>query len=261
MRKKKIGTERTEEERVARETLERFLAFPLESSRPVMEEFAKLPGAVAVWGEGKKSFVYVPGKREDRIVLAAHADTVWDEIYTGTEGAIGQKVVEKKGVYSGKIPYYGLGADDRAGCAILWLLRNSGHSLLVLDGEEYGEIGANHLAEAYPAIMDELNNHGYIIQPDRRNATEYKTYHLPITEEFRKFIEDSTGYTDAGKASRTDIVVLCERICGVNLSVGYHDEHREYETLVFSEWFNTFRTIKEMIGPEQKRYPLFTDKR
>ena len=36
----------------------------------------------------------------------------------------------------------GIGADDRAGCAILWLLKDSGHSLLVTNGEE---IGCNRL--------------------------------------------------------------------------------------------------------------------
>ena len=95
MRKKRDEKWNEKDVSVARETLERFLSFPLESARPVLEEFAHLPGAVAVFEEGKKSFVFVPGSREDRILLVAHADTVWDALYTGEEGKIGQKFEEK----------------------------------------------------------------------------------------------------------------------------------------------------------------------
>lgn len=71
--------------------------------------------------EGEDSFVYVPGKREDRVVLIAHADTVYNS---------GQEIIFEEGIYRSGTPYCGIGADDRAGCAILYLLKDFGHSLL-----------------------------------------------------------------------------------------------------------------------------------
>ena len=68
--------------------------------------------------------------------------------------------------------------------------------------------------------------------------------------EFEDFIEHSTGYTNAGKRAFTDIVTLCkssESCCGVNLSVGYYDEHTSYETLNIAEWTNTLKIMADLI--------------
>ena len=62
-----------------------------------------------------------------------------------------------------------------------------------------------------------------------------------------KFIEDNTGYKDAGIFSSTDITVLCEKICGVNLSVGYYYEHFTIESLNFNEWLNTLNIARKKI--------------
>lgn len=128
----------------AREVLEHFCSFPLDSSIEVLKEFAKLPGAISCFDEEKKNFVYIPGERSDRVLLVAHADTVWDNEYTNFE-KISQSIIRKRNTYIGTNEEYGIGADDRAGCAILWMLKDSGHSLLVTDGEEHGQIGANHI--------------------------------------------------------------------------------------------------------------------
>ena len=240
----------------AKKALEEFLSMPINSSRPVLEKFAALEGAVSVIEEGKENFVYVPGKRSDRAVLAAHADTVWDEAYV--ESGFKSRPREKNGVYSnGALRVRcGIGADDRAGCAMLWLLRESGHSLLVTDGEEKGMLGSGYIRNHCPELFAEINDHSYIIQADRRNASDYKCYNLPVTDEFRKFIEENTGYSDAGKNAATDIVALCDKICGVNFSVGYYNEHHKEETLVFDEWYNTLCVIEKMISPPQKRFLL-----
>ncbi len=218
-------------------------------------EFAKLPGAVSCFDGGKRNFVYVPGTRKDRVVLVAHADTVWDSGYNQGE-IYTQSLTFENGVYSGTNSDCGIGADDRAGCAILWLLKDSGHSLLIADGEEHGQIGSNHIRSAYPDLFDEINDHSYIIQFDRRGSSDYKFYNLPVSDEFRDFIETKTGYSDAGRAARTDIVTLCGKICGVNLSIGYYDEHTAYERLVFSEWLHTLNVVNDFLKKDQKRYPL-----
>ncbi len=239
----------------ARETLEHFCSYPLDSSREVLEKFAELPDAVSCFDGEKKNFVYVPGSRPDRVVLVAHADTVWDRYYGKTVS--GEQSLKAEGdLYKGTNPDLGIGADDRSGCAILWLLKDSGHSLLVVDGEERRQIGSHHLRTSYPELFRELNEHAYMIQFDRRNGNDYKCYSLPVTHSFRRMIQKRIGYRDAGKNSRTDIIVLCEKICGVNLSVGYYGEHTPDEHLVFSEWFRTLSLAEALLERKQKRYPL-----
>ena len=235
----------------AAEVLLGFLSKPLDSARTVLEEFASLPGArYCDEGRGYRH-VYLPGKREDRVLLVAHADTVWDD-----QIRITQTPVLRDGVIRGEDPTLGLGADDRAGCAILWLLRESGHSLLVLDGEEYGSLAAHHIREEMPALFDELNSHAYAVEVDRRMDRNYKVYDLPVTQEFRAFIEGATGYREADRRSSTDIRVLCRDICGVNLSIGYYDEHTEEEHLVLDEWYRTLTLLETMLDPPQEKYRL-----
>ena len=227
-----------ENDMLEKQVVEEFLAFPLEGTDTVFEKFAALPGAIYRCGEKpKEQFLYVPGTRSDRALLAAHADTVWDAAYEETRGR-------------------GLGADDRAGCAMLWLLKDSGHSLLILDGEEHGAQGSEFLKREYPALFAEMNAHSFIIQLDRRGSSDYKFYKLPVSPEFRTYIELETGYHDAGTESRTDIVVLCETVCGVNLSVGYYDEHGPNESFVYEEWAHTLEVVRNMLIKPLKRYPL-----
>ena len=237
--------------KMALDALLHFLAYPLCEPRGVMAELAALPRAVSDLETAGERFVYVPGTREDRVLLVAHADTVWD----GDADAV-QSVYIEDGVVRGRNGACGIGADDRAGCAILWLLRESGHSLLVLDGEEYGSLGARHLREAHGALFDECNSHAYIVEVDRREDKNYKTYALPVSREFLDFIERETGYRSAGNRSSTDITVLCRDICGVNLSVGYYDEHTEDERLVFAEWYRTLTVLERMLDGPQTRFLL-----
>lgn len=239
----------------AKKVLEEFLSFPLEDSKEILEKFATLPNAFYCNDGKKRNFVYIPGTRKDRVILIAHADSFWDKLYWD-EGKIGQTFKFQNGIYTGVKENYGIGADDRAGCAILWLLKDSGHSLLITDGEETGRIGSFHIKDNYPNIYDELNQHYYMVQFDRRNANDYKCYRLPVTKEFKDFIEKETNYIDAGVNSFTDIVTLCNKICGVNLSVGYYNEHSGRETLVFDEWYNTLDVANKMLSKEQKKFPL-----
>ena len=239
-----------------------FLRCGPESSLPVLERFAQLQGAYAFFDGGKRNFVYIPGTRPDRVLLVAHADTVWDREYLDDEEEVrvysrAHEPCDRYGVISQKsLSKWGIGADDRAGCAMLWLLRDSGHSLLITDGEEHGQIGANYIRARYPRIFDELNGHAYMIQLDRRNGSDYKTYRIPVSDEFRRYIEKHTGFTDAGRTSRTDIAALCRRVAGVNLSVGYHNEHTAEEYLDLNEWRNTLDILRNLLRLPQPRFPL-----
>ncbi len=134
-----------------RKVLEKFLNMPVYSPKEVLEQFSELENAVYVPEvEDKDSFVYVPSKREDRVVLIAHADTVY---YSGVE----QEIIFEDGIYRSGMPYCGIGADDRAGCAILYLLKDFGHSLLILDGEEQGSKGAEAIKNRHKDLFDEIS--------------------------------------------------------------------------------------------------------
>lgn len=244
------------DDKEARKTLEQFLSMTVKSSDDVIDAFAQLPGAQKFEGEGLKRFVYIPGTRDDRVLLVAHADTVWDKNYMPELLDTPQRISYIGGRYYNSNPrsLTGIGADDRAGCAILYLLRNSGHSLLILDGEEHGQIGAHYLKDEHPEIFKEINEHSFAIQFDRRNATDYKCYNIPVTNNFKNHLYRTLGYRNAGTNSRTDIVVLCENICGANLSVGYYGEHTEYEILHYKQWLNTYKKVTEMLSCEQKTY-------
>ncbi|MEI6614195.1 MAG: hypothetical protein WCL37_04800, partial [Chrysiogenales bacterium] len=149
-----------------------FLNMPLGSTGEIFAKFGELQGTEHR-GEGKKQFLYRRGLRKDRVLLVAHADTVWD---CGR-----QEIARENGIIRNRKG--GLGADDRAGCAIVWLLRDLGHSLLIVDGEERGRQGSNWLMEANPDIRNEINNeHNFVIEFDRRNGRDYKCYNVGTLE-------------------------------------------------------------------------------
>ena len=239
--------------------LEKFLSTDLASTRQVFAPFRKIENAVYFPKTNKDSeiecgnFIYIPGRRNDRVLLVAHADTVFFK--NGKH-----QIILENGIYrSGEQDEMtGIGADDRAGCAILYLLKDSGHSLLVLNGEELGSVAACTIQAKHKELYDELNNHQYMIEFDRRNASDYKVYNLPVSQEFKNFIEEKTGYKEADKSSSTDITILCSKICGVNLSIGYYDEHSPDEILVYKEWKHTLDIVRKMLEEPQKKFPLTT---
>lgn len=132
-----------------------FLRFPLGSAEGILDKFARLPGAIRA-GNNLRQFVFVEGQRQNKVVLVAHADTCWDLFYRADKQPVPQNIQLTDGII--RNPGYGLGADDRAGCAILWLLRGLGHSLLIVNGEEYGEIGSGFLMSNRGDIADKINN-------------------------------------------------------------------------------------------------------
>lgn len=242
-----------------RKVLERFLSVSVNDNDEIFDIFKDLPNAVFRQGEKpNERFVYIKGTRDDKVLLVAHADTVWDKNWIGKNKNYTQKLGYSFGAYYNKNSFldFGIGADDRAGCAILYLLRNSGHSILIVDGEEHGQVGSNFLKRENKDIYDEINNHCYALQFDRRNKGDYKCYNIPVTVNFKDFIETNLGFSDAGKKSRTDIVVLCDKICGANLSIGYYDEHTRFESLEYKTWLKTYKKVSQMLEKEQEHFNL-----
>lgn len=231
-----------------------FLNTPLECSDSIFDRFAALPNAVTgIGSESLQRYVYIPGTREDRIVLVAHIDTVWDHAY-GKPFSGAQAVAFEGGIFFSANPTCGIGADDRAGCAMLWVLRECGHSLLIVDGEEHGKRGARYLRRSNRRLFRQLNRHAYMIELDWTETGGCLFNQVDNTERFKKYITEVLGFTDGKAKGGTDLQVLCRDICGVNIGIGYHRCHCAGEQLNVSEWENTLTRLSVFLQQPQPRF-------
>lgn len=170
------------------------------------------------------------------IALAAHLDTVFSappsEIYFD----------QNKGtIWSPQ----GLGADDRAGVFIILQILKTGMrpSIIFTTGEETGGFGAFELAKLdnpFPGLK-------YIIQLDRHGSDDCVFYDCN-NNDFVDYIE-SFGYI-WNFGTYTDICELCPSwgVAGVNLSVGYRNEHSCIETLFVRPLMATLSKVKKMLA-------------
>jgi hypothetical protein len=229
-----------------KDVLMEFMSYPVNNAGSVLARFASLDGAIRE-GTGIKQFVYRRGWRKDRVLLVAHSDTVWEGMtYPGDD--LNPGIILEDGIIRSLVPGFGIGADDRAGCAMLWLLKDLGHSLLVTAGEETGLQGARWLMENRPEIAAEINeSHCFAVEFDLRKTGLFKCYDVG-TDEFRRYVSGITGYQDAGRHSCTDIVALCRAIPGVNLSTGYYNPHSDTEFLIVNEWIESFNIAEQWLS-------------
>jgi len=228
-----------------------FLSMPINSDEQVFEKFKSLNGLMRKGNERFEQFLYVKGTRKNKVLLVAHADTYWDKKWSDHGDFINAKSEYERedDIIRSISDSYGIGADDRAGCAILWLLKDLGHSLLITTGEEHGQIASNWIMNSPENndIRDEIQNeHQFVIQLDRRNGTDYKCYNVG-SDKFREYVNDMTKYTEPDRSSRTDIVILCDKITGVNLSIGYCNEHKKTEYINIREWLHTYDMLRNWI--------------
>ena len=172
------------------------------------------------------------------IALVAHMDTVFkfpvSDLYYD----------QKKGVLWSP---EGLGADDRAGIfAIIKILQDGLRpSIILTTGEEEGGVGACALVEKYPECP--FPGLKYMIQLDRHGTNDCVFYDC-YCPEFVNYVE-SFGFCERW-GSFTDISFLMPewQIVGVNLSVGYEDEHSKQEILNINPLFDTIKKVKKMLG-------------
>lgn len=187
-------------------------------------------------------YLYAVG--EIPIALVAHMDTVFssppEDIYYD----------ERKGVCWSPD---GLGADDRAGIfAILTILKHGYRpSIIFTTDEEIGAVGASQLVEDIKTPESELK---YIIQLDRRGTNDCVFYDCN-NRDFVEYIE-KFGFVETF-GSFSDISVICPAwgIAGVNLSIGYEDEHSISETLRVGAMLNTIQKVENML--KVKDIPFF----
>lgn len=139
----------------------------------------------------------------------------------------------------------GLGADDRAGVYAIIQIIKSGlrPTIIFTTGEEDGCIGANKLVTEAPDAPTELK---YIIELDRRGNDDCVFYSCNNSL-FDEYVESFGFVTKFGSFS--DISAICPiwGVAGVNLSIGYENEHSVSETLHIGHMFNTIKKVKRML--------------
>lgn len=172
------------------------------------------------------------------IALVAHLDTVFSSPVKNLY------YDQKRGVLWSP---EGLGADDRAGVFAITQIIKSGlrPSIIFTTDEERGGIGASILSNRKCPIP----NLKYLIELDRRGKDDCVFYDC-CTRDFISYVEQFGFSLDWGSFS--DISFLCPswNICGVNLSIGYEDEHSHTEILHIDYMFETIEKVKTMLKEE-----------
>lgn len=189
-----------------------------------------------------KDYIYAIG--DIPIALIAHLDTVWEDSppkYTFFDPF-------KNVMWAPN----GLGADDRAGVLAIFEILGTGlrPSVIFTTNEEIGGLGAEALA-SNPCPFEDLH---YMIELDRRGKNDCVFYDCE-SKPFQKYIE-SFGF-DTAIGSFSDISMLCGswEICGVNLSIGYYNEHTPREILFLNSMYTTISRVIKML--KVKEIPEF----
>ena len=183
---------------------------------------------------GTKDYLYAVG--DIPIALVAHMDTVFKEPPTNVY------YDERKNVMWSP---EGLGADDRAGVFAIIKIIRAGYKphIIFTTDEEIGALGATALISQVPQPFAEMK---YIIQLDRRGTSDCVFYNCD-NEEFVEYVERFGFIENFGSFS--DISELCPawKVAGVNLSIGYEDEHSVSETLHITPFLTTIDRVINML--------------
>lgn len=189
---------------------------------------------------------YIVAVGDIPVALVAHLDTVFS---TPPTNVFYDRV--KNVMWSPE----GLGADDRAGVyAIVQIIKQGLRpSIIFTTEEEKGAIGASELVKAFPQAPMELK---YIIELDRRGSNDCVFYDCD-NPEFEEYVEEFGFITAFGSFS--DISVICPKweIAGVNLSIGYEDEHSYSELLYVGRMQATIKKVVKMLQSINDKTPKF----
>lgn len=179
---------------------------------------------------------YIVAIGDTPIALVAHLDTVFSKM--------------PNDIYYDRVKNVmwsptGLGADDRAGVYSIVQIIKKGYrpTIIFTTDEEKGCLGSIELVKDIPNAPTELK---YIIQLDRRGSNDCVFYDC-INEEFEEYVETFGFVTHCGSFS--DISAICPDwgVAGVNLSIGYYNEHTESEILNIGEMLETTKRVMKML--------------
>lgn len=205
---------------------------------------------------GKLCWLFLPETLENKVCLVAHIDTVWDE---GDSGQAKHKqwhkiTKEQKEIfydYKQRVIWSpsGLGADDRAGIyACLEAFSNIPEPykpiVLLTNCEETGGDGAFEAIDEFEELL--ADNVSFFVELDRRGCGEAVFYN----NEGKEFIDyvESFGFEEHF-GTFSDVSIICDflGICGVNLSIGYYNEHTKYEYLNLNDMEYTTKKIFDIL--------------
>lgn len=212
-------------------TIEKLFQLPQSSMMKIMRDYLKMKYNNIV---ATKDYIVAIG--DTPIALVAHADTVFKQLPTHIFYDKEKNVM---------ISPEGLGADDRAGIfAIVTLLKSEYRpTIIITTDEEKGGLGAQALVRHMPNPPTELK---YIIQLDRQGSTDCVFYNCDNSD-FEEYVETFGFLTNFGSFSDISIICPAWKIAGVNLSIGYYDEHTKSETLYIGQMFSTINKVRLML--------------
>lgn len=185
------------------------------------------------------SYIFVQG--DIPVMLVAHLDTVFNheplELFYDTSRNV---------LYSP----FGAGFDDRAGVFAIMkiLLKSYRPSILFTRGEEMGGIGARNFANDV-LKMREKPRANILIELDRRGKDDAVFYQC-ANQDFKNFITSFGFIEKQGSYSDISFLMPALNLCGVNLSVGYENEHTSAEILRVSHLNETINKVKTILSAE-----------
>lgn len=191
---------------------------------------------------------YIFAKGNIPIALSAHMDTVW-------ETSVGHEVFydSRKNIM---VNLRGGGYDDKVGIFMILQILELGYRphVIFCTDEESGSLGADKLTEDFPKCP--FTDCRFIIMLDRRGFVDCVFYDCD-NDKFVEYIE-KFGFKEA-YGSFTDICTLCPEwgMAGVNLSVGYQDEHTPNERLFVGSMFNTMDKVITILSQPEEEIPSF----
>ena len=139
----------------------------------------------------------------------------------------------------------GLGADDRAGVYSIVQILKQGlkPTVIFTTDEEKGALGASALVGDFPIAPTELK---YIIELDRRGSVDCVFYDCD-NPTFEEYVEGFGFVTAWGTFSDISIICPAWEVAGVNLSIGYEDEHSYTEILYVGRMLSTIKKVITML--------------
>jgi len=161
------------------------------------------------------------------IGITAHYDIVME----GIKGDIYWD--KRRNVMFGKVS-----GDDRAGCyGIYEVAKRAEYKpyILLFDGEESGSIGCQWFLDNYEDIVDKLkldfvSKCNFFISLDREGEND-AVFYTSQNSDYIKYIESFGFKEEYGMYSDITIMERHFKKCGVNLSIGYKNNHTIQETL------------------------------
>jgi len=194
----------------------------------------------------KDGYIKVVG--EEDVMLLAHMDTVFKTPPTTFIFDKEQELITSPD---------GLGGDDRCGIFGILALLLAGHRphILFTEDEEIGGVGARKASKEEIVPVDIK----YLIQLDRRGS-EDAVFYCCDSPDFHSLVEGYGFKKTSGSFTDIDTLMPIWDICGVNLSIGYYNEHREYEYVDIKEMIATIEKVSKMINTLPKEKPVFIEK-